>query len=423
VSTSSARSRWSTKGIILVALGLSVLAVLGGRVGAETQAVLDPCEDATHWLTSGEVTVSKVTGGDGSAILLNFTTDKVKGPAFAHRPARGDYTWDLPHGGMSLWLQGDGSPGFFAVELVDSSFKLRYAALVPLKDTSWHRVDLPWREFVPELYEASAMPLPLYHPQGGLEGHIVRNFFIGRWWYFLGQFGPYHVAIDKITLETDLPFDATDYTPATGGIPRTLARFQARQPVTVVCMGDSITFGVGAGGPPGAYPGKLQALLREHFGYDDIRVVNSGVGGLQVPQGSVLIPRDVVPYEPDLVTVLYGYNDLAPGGVTPDQFKAAAGVLIDRVRRLTKGKAEVLLLTSLPGTSANGWENLKVGAEVMRELAREKRTGLCDAGAAFRALGRETLIADYFRSGDPAHPNAKGQDLLARLLLEAVPEQ
>lgn len=400
--------------VVAAALGL------GSAVWAETKAVLDPCEDPTHWLTKGEAKVSLVEGHKGPGLHLEFAAEKKKAPAFVYKHHRADPTWNFPNGGISLWVKGDGSDGFFALELVDSSFKHRYAALISLKETTWHRVDLPWREFVPEIYHPSVEPLPLYHPEGGLRPQMIQYLFFGRWFYFLGRFGPYQVSLDEITLEDDLPFDTTDYTPAEPGIPRTRARLQAKEPLTIVCVGDSITYGVGAGGPRGAYPGKLQALLRERFGYDGVRVVNSGVGGVEVPQGSVLIPRDVVPYEPDLVTVLYGYNDLASGAVTRDQFKTALEVFVDRVRRLTRGRAEVLLVSSLPGTSEEAWERLAVGAEVVREVAREKRTGLCDAGAAFRNLGRETLIAQYFRSGDPAHPNPKGQELLARLLLEAI---
>jgi len=399
----------------LVALGLT------SALWAETQAVLDVCEDPSHWEASGEATFSKVEGrpGAGSALRLQFTVEREKAPAFVHRPIRGDPTWELPEGGLSLWLKGDGSAGFFAVELVDSSFKHRYAALLPLKETDWHRADLPWREFVPEIYHPGAEPLPLYHPTGGLKPSILFNLFLGRWFY-AKPFEPYQVSIDDITLETGLPFDTTDYTPSAAGLPRTLAKLRGKEPVTIVCMGDSLTFGVGAGGPSGAYPGKLEALLRQRFGYEKVTVVNSGVGGLEVPQGSVLIPRDVVPYDPDLVTVLYGYNDLAPGGVTRDQFKTAVSVFVDRVRRLTKGRAEVLLVSSLPGTSDDAWERLKAGAETIRELAQEKRCGLCDADAAFRALGREKLIAEYFREKDPAHPNPRGQELLTNLLLEAI---
>jgi lysophospholipase L1-like esterase len=395
---------------------------LTSALRAETQAVLDVCEDPSHWEASGEATFSKVEGrpGAGSALALQFTTEKAKVGALVHRPLRGDPTWELPEGGLSLWLKGDGSTGFFAVELVDSSFKHRYAALLPLKETDWHRADLPWREFVPEIYHPGAEPLPLYDPTGGLRPSILFNLFLGRWFYFLNHFEPYQVTIDDITLETSLPFDTTDHTPPAAGLPRTLARLQGKEPVTIVCMGDSITFGVGGGGPSGAYPGKLEALLRQRFGHEKITVVNSGVGGLQVPQGSVLIPRDVVPYDPDLVTVLYGYNDLAPGGVTRDQFKTAVSVFVDRVRRLTKGRAEVLLISSLPGTSDEAWEHLKAGAESIRELAQEKRCGLCDADAAFRALGREKLIAEYFREKDVAHPNPRGQDVLTNLLLEAI---
>jgi lysophospholipase L1-like esterase len=411
----------TSRRIRVASAGVLVLSLLPA-LWAGTQAVLDTCEDISSWEASGEVTLTKAEGrpGAGSALLLKFTTEKAKAAAFGRRPLRGDPTWEMPEGGVSLWLKGDGSAGFFAVELVDSSFRHRYAALLPVRETDWHRADLPWREFVPEIYEPEAEPLPLFDPKGGLKPSIVFSLFLGRWFYFLNHFDAYQVTVDDITLETNLPFDTTDYTPAAPGLPRTLAKLQGKEPVTIVCMGDSITFGVGAGGPSSAYPGKLEGLLRQRFASENIKVVNSGVGGLEVPQGSVLIPRDVVPHNPDLVTVLYGYNDLAPGGVTRDQFQTAVSVFVDRVRRLTKGQAEVLLITSLPGTSDEAWERLKAGAESIRELAEEKRCGLCDADAAFRALGREKLVAEYFREKDPAHPNPRGQDLLANLLLEAI---
>jgi len=387
------------------------------------KAVLDPCKDPTHWKPIGEATITSVTGTDGpnTAILLEFSTKEKKGPAFMTRPVMGDYSWDrYRNGGMSLWLKGDGSDGFFAVELIDSSYALRYATLVSLKETELHRVDIPWREFTPEIYSARARPLPLFSEEGGLYPHIARQLFIGRWFYFRDHFTPYHVTIDRITLENDLPYDDTDYTPEEPGVRHTLAKLRAREPVTIVCAGDSITYGAKVGGPTGAYPGKLQALLRDKFGYDRITVVNSGVGGLQALQGGVLISRDVVPYEPDLVTVMYGYNDLVGAGVKEDQFKTAIGVYVDRVRRLTRGRSEVMLISTIPGTSETAWELLEAGARTVREVAQEKRCGLAGAAEAFRELGRETLIADYFAPGDAAHPGARGQELLARLLAEAI---
>jgi lysophospholipase L1-like esterase len=324
------------------------------------------------------------------------------------------------NGGMSFWLKGDGSDGFFAVELVDSSYALRYATLVPLKDTALHRVDIPWREFTPEIYSGGMLPFPLFTDDGGAYPHIARHLFIGRWFYFMNRFGPYHLSIDKITLENDLPYDDSDYTPAEAGIPRTLAKLRAKKPVTIVCAGDSITYGTKVEGPAGAYPGKFEDLLRKRFGYSGVAVINSGVGGLQTTQGSVLISRDVVPYEPDLVTVMYGYNDIVGGGAKEDQFKTAIGVYVDRVRRLTQGRTEVMLVSTIPGTSQEAWDKLAAASRAVRRVAAEKKCGLAEADKPFRALGRESLTKGYFAPGDAAHPNPKGQDLLARTLTDAV---
>src|ERR1700739_1190267 len=46
---------------------------------------------------------------------------------------------------------------------------------------------------------------------------------------------------------------------------RTAARLSERKPVTIVAIGSSSTFGVGASSSAAAYPARLEALLKERF--------------------------------------------------------------------------------------------------------------------------------------------------------------
>lgn len=76
----------------------------------------------------------------------------------------------------------------------------------------------------------------------------------------------------------------------------------------IVCMGDSSTFGWGVESDE-AYPALLEAELRRR--HPDLRfeVVNLGVCGYSSFQGRVLMEREALRWEPDLVTFSYGSND------------------------------------------------------------------------------------------------------------------
>jgi len=57
-------------------------------------------------------------------------------------------------------------------------------------------------------------------------------------------------------------------------------------PITVACVGDSITAGYLASNASFAYPGRLQALLAAKYGGDSYTVTNFGAGGATVQKGA-----------------------------------------------------------------------------------------------------------------------------------------
>ena len=82
--------------------------------------------------------------------------------------------------------------------------------------------------------------------------------------------------------------------------------------ITLVCFGDSLTAGYGAGGiltlkedKSKSYPAYLQKKVNAH----NVHVVNAGVSGDTTAQGLARVDRDVLSKNPQIVIILLGAND------------------------------------------------------------------------------------------------------------------
>ena len=89
---------------------------------------------------------------------------------------------------------------------------------------------------------------------------------------------------------------------------RTAARALGGKPLTIVAMGSSSTEGFGASTREMSYPSRLEQELKDRFPDVDIRVVNHGVGGQDVPEEVLRLDRDVMAERPDLVIWQVGTN-------------------------------------------------------------------------------------------------------------------
>lgn len=72
----------------------------------------------------------------------------------------------------------------------------------------------------------------------------------------------------------------------------------------IACIGDSVTFGR----PETAYAIELQIELNERLGRP-VEVMNFGVTGYTSFQGRKLLPLVLAEYKPDMVYMMYGWND------------------------------------------------------------------------------------------------------------------
>ncbi|HEX5719183.1 MAG TPA: GDSL-type esterase/lipase family protein, partial [Thermoanaerobaculia bacterium] len=162
---------------------------------------------------------------------------------------------------------------------------------------------------------------------------------------------------------------------------------------TIVCLGDSITSGVGAE-PEQPYPG----LLAEKLG---VEVINAGVPGDTSEDGLARV-EEVLALDPWMVIVELGGNDILRQ-VTPARSEAALRKILDRL--LAARVVPVLVEIEVPFRGRY--------AEVFERIDDDY-----DIPIVEDTLGEILLDADL--KADPIHPNAAGQRILAEAIADVV---
>ena len=227
-------------------------------------------------------TVEVVPGKFGGACRFRF--DEGARSGFFTAGVRADAAWDKA-AGLSFWVKGDGSPHFGGLELIDGSdYALRYGFCFPIDSTEWRKITVPWCDLVPELPAGQ-----LVGEADGYRPSRFGNLWFGKWHYW-GEYPAHSFTIDEVRLEPSIEIDRTDQTPAEAGCPRTLAKLKARKPVTIVTMGDSLSDRRHWANRDVLWSEVLDEQLRKQYGAD-VTLVNPAIGGTQLTQNLVLMPR------------------------------------------------------------------------------------------------------------------------------------
>ncbi len=352
--------------------------------------------------------VELVDGKFGKANQLTFTD----GHGFMMARAKPYVDWD-PSDGFSFWVKGDGSKNWGGIELVDSAdYGMRYAYCFSIESKDWVKVTVPWRDLIPEKSN-----IPFIDAKKGYKPSGFTNYGFGKWWYWR-DYAPYTIAVDQLEIERKLPPAAHAAVPEKPGVSKFLAKLKAKQPVTIVTMGDSLSDKKHWANREKLWSEMLAKAIEEKYG-SKVTLVNPAMGGTELVQNLVLMPRWLKDTpKPDLVTVWFGYNDFN-GGMKGDHFKEAVSFAVDKIRRDTKGSAEVLLMTTLPAKAK--WTELEELAQAVRDVAKEKKTGLADVSAEFH---KKASASDADKEGywvnDGTHLGAKGHDVTKDCVLDAI---
>lgn len=351
-----------------------------------------------------------VEGKVGKAVKFSFD-DKCKS-AFSITNIRATPEWDKA-AGFSFWVKGDGSKHFGALQFIwNEDYAARYDVAFPLDGTDWKKIVVAWRDLVPVLPSAASR---FIDPKTGNAPSKLNTLWFGKWWYWRDD-AAHSYTIDEIRLEPTIALDADAYAPKGNPLERIQAKVKAGKPVTIVTMGDSLTDYNHWANRQVNWPTLLKAKLKDKYKVD-AKIVNPAIGGTQLRQGLVHIPLWLAEApEVDLVTVCYGGNDWE-SGMRGEMFKETVRETIDRIRRATRGKADVLFLTTVPGVER--WSTYAELSEAVRAAATERKAGLGDPEKAFHAAGgsdkRESLYCT-----DKVHLGPAGHEIFASTVLSAI---
>jgi lysophospholipase L1-like esterase len=347
-----------------------------------------------------------VEGKSGKAVKFSF--DDGGQNAFCMTPIRGTPEWDRS-AGFSFWVKGDGSKRLGGIQFIwNEDYAVRYDLAFPIDGTEWKKVVVAWRDLVPVLPGGKFLDA-----KGPNAPSKLSALWFGKWWYWR-DYGAHSYVVDEMRLEASVERPPV---PAPPGAPlaRVAAKLKAGKPVTIVTMGDSLTDYNHWANKPVNWPTLLKKKLQEKH-KAEAAIVNPAIGGTQLRQGLVLIPRWVAEApEPDLVTVLYGYNDW-DSGMRGEAFRETVAEAIDRIRRATGGKADVLVITTTPALER--WKEMGELSEAVRAAAKEKKAAFADTEKAFHAVaegGRAALFCS-----DKVHLGPAGHDAIAAAILSAI---
>ena len=162
---------------------------------------------------------------------------------------------------------------------------------------------------------------------------------------------------------------------------------------TIVCLGDSITAGVGSG-PGESYPDLLAARL-------GTEVINAGISG-ETADGGLARVDQVLAQDPWLVIVELGGNDILRQ-VPPEQTERSLRQILDRL--VSARVVPVLVEMDAPF----GGRYL----EIYERLGDEYHVPVVED-----AVGE--ILRDPSLKSDTIHPNAQGQKVLAEAIAEEI---
>ncbi len=193
-----------------------------------------------------------------------------------------------------------------------------------------------------------------------------------------------------------------------------------KEPVRIVCIGDSITGVYYHSGSLRAYPEMLQIALQKIHPQAQVTVRNAGISGDTTTGGLKRLERDVLAHKPHLVTIMFGMNDLVRTPVADFQNN-----LREIIRRCRAIDAEVVLCTqnSIVESPQRPGAKLAEFTQAIRDIAKAESLPVADCFAAFEAVHIKDTLEWNLLLSDPIHPNMAGHKLFAETIAQTITGQ
>ena len=198
----------------------------------------------------------------------------------------------------------------------------------------------------------------------------------------------------------------------------------------IVFQGDSITdagrdhrnyYDLGKG-----YPKYAVSMLQDAFPQVDFEFINLGKAGNRTNQLFDRIYPDAIAFQPDIISVLIGINDVwhrysdSRIETTDAQIETNYRAILERLRRQTNAKIVMMSPFLLDSENKEAWrDEVDRVTEIVSRLAVEYADVYIPLDQHFKNALKTQPTPQYY-SGDGVHPNQNGAELIGQLYCEAV---
>lgn len=193
--------------------------------------------------------------------------------------------------------------------------------------------------------------------------------------------------------------------------------------ITFVGFGDSLTYGYGVTEGV-SFMDKLTAALPEAFPDINWKIINSGINGHTTREGLSRIKPDVLDYNPDIITILFGSNDSALNEYQHRaifEFEENLKAITETILKNTS--AQIIFITPPPLIEDELFpfttnKAIKEYSEVIKKTA-------CNFGC--RLTDFNSILLDTAKNGlepylqyDGLHLSGKGYDVIFKLIFNEI---
>ncbi|MGM0125922.1 hypothetical protein IGI37_003323 [Enterococcus sp. AZ194] len=196
--------------------------------------------------------------------------------------------------------------------------------------------------------------------------------------------------------------------------------------ITDACRREDPDFGLGYG-----YPLFLTALLNEYYNNQKIEVINRGISGDQIAGMNSRWQEDCLDYQPDLVSILIGINDVgfneeAESFGTLEEtarYETIYREVLDKTKAAGIEKIVLMEPFVMPNeVDRSHWrKDLDPKIQVVRKLAAEYNTVLVSLDGLLNQLCLANGAEKYTRDG--VHLVPLGNKVVAEAWMQAVTER
>ena len=388
--------------------GIFALMLAAGALAAGELAVADFANPACWRIGGARVTKDgplvdgklKVNGGGSkNTCVLNLVS----------YPLGGTENMDKIYTGIAFKVKGDGSDEWGSIS-VQAGPRNGGKVYFPLKNKDVVEYRVAFSDMAPNGDNTNL-------PAAKIAAKEITGFLVGDRWS-IGQNNykrpafSYEVSDLRLIDDVQGKFTPGKFRPAP--IDGVIAKMKAKQPVLILCVGDSITAGTSLRDrEKDRYATVLQGLLRKQYGYDAITVRSVAVGGGHTHDSIAWLDRDMVLGKPDAATMLIGFNNRS-AAQTREVYAEQLSRWIEMFAMKTEGKAAVVLIPSVQGVPR--FFSQQDMADATYEVGKHYGIPVAPLDKAISKIGpveyRKTYLADGI------HPNPEGHKLFAEVLLK-----